>query len=180
MSRIGKESIKIPSKVEVTIDKQSIEVEGPKGTLKREINHYIDIEKIENEIFVNKVVFNQKSQQLHGLSRTLINNMVIGVSTGFQKNLEIRGVGYRSQLEGSNLILNVGYSNPVKIVPPKELDIKVESNTKIIVSGYDKEKVGEMAAYIRAIRPPEPYKGKGIRYQGEVVKLKVGKAKKGK
>lgn len=180
MSRIGKESIKIPSKVEVTINKPFIEVKGPKGTLKREINHYIDIEKTETEIFVKKAVLNQKSQQLYGLSRTLINNMIIGVSIGFEKNLEIRGVGYRSQLEGSNLILNVGYSNPVKIVPPKEINIKVENNTKIIVSGHNKEKVGEMAAYIRSIRPPEPYKGKGIRYQGEVVKLKVGKAKKGK
>nr|ARO90979.1 50S ribosomal protein L6 [Corynoplastis japonica] len=169
MSSLTKKIIQIPSTVDVKIDNQLIEVEGPKGSLTRVMHSNISIQKVDDQIIVNKRLNNRLSNQLYGLTRTIINNMVIGVSTGFEKHLEIRGVGYRSQIEGTTLILNIGYTNPVKIIPSSDIKIQVENNTKITVSGYDKEILGEMASYIRSIRSPEPYKGKGIRYQGEVV-----------
>jgi len=162
--------------------KQIITVEGPKGTLSHKIHDLIEINLSENDnsqtIVVTTKNSTKQAQQLHGLSRTLINNMVIGVSEGFTKHLEIQGVGYRSQMDGSTLILNVGYSHPVIIEPPAETSIKVNNNTNIEITGIDKAVVGQLAAKIRSIRPPEPYKGKGIRYKGELVKKKIGKAGK--
>lgn len=178
MSRIGKRPIDIPDKVHVTIDGQAVMVKGPKGELSRELNHEVVIEQTDNTIVVTRRDESRLARQRHGLCRTLIANMVEGVSQGFQKRLEIQGVGYRAQVQGRNLILNVGYSNPVTIEPPEGIEVAVENNTNVIVTGINKEIVGNTAAQIRAVRPPEPYKGKGIRYAGEFVRRKVGKAGK--
>jgi large subunit ribosomal protein L6 len=182
MSRIGKQAIILSNQIHVIIKENIITIEGPKGKLSQQISALINVssEKLDNSQILSIVTKNnsKESQQLHGLFRTLINNMVIGVTQGFFKFLEIQGVGYRSQMDGQKLILNVGYSHPVVITPPNEIFIKVENNTNIIVSGINKEIVGQIASKIRAIRPPEPYKGKGIRYKGEIVKKKVGKAGK--
>ncbi|HEY9809240.1 MAG TPA: 50S ribosomal protein L6 [Halomicronema sp.] len=176
MSRIGKRPITIPSKVQVTIDGQQVSVKGPKGTLSRVLPSEVAVEQEGETILVNRVNESRPARQRHGLCRTLVSNMVEGVSTGFQKRLEIQGVGYRAAVQGTNLILNVGYSKPVEIQPPDGITVAVENNTNVIVSGIDKEIVGNTAARIRAVRPPEVYKGKGIRYAGEVVRRKVGKA----
>lgn len=176
MSRIGKRPITIPSKVQVTIDGQQVSVKGPKGTLSRVLPSEVAVEQEGETILVNRVNESRPARQRHGLCRTLVSNMVEGVSTGFQKRLEIQGVGYRAAVQGTNLILNVGYSKPVEIQPPEGITVAVENNTNVIVSGIDKEIVGNTAARIRAVRPPEVYKGKGIRYAGEVVRRKVGKA----
>ncbi|MCT7949211.1 50S ribosomal protein L6 [Ancylothrix sp. C2] len=176
MSRIGKRPISIPSKVEVTINGQQVAVKGPKGTLSRVLPSEVAVEQEGETILVNRVNDSRPARQRHGLCRTLVSNMVEGVSTGFQKRLEIQGVGYRAAVQGKNLILNVGYSKPVEIEPPDGITVAVENNTNVIVSGIDKEIVGNTAARIRAVRPPEVYKGKGIRYAGEVVRRKVGKA----
>lgn len=182
MSRIGKRSITLSSKINTIIEDHSIIVKGPKGELSQIIPDAIQV-KLHNEDNIQTLLITTKSktkkaQQLHGLSRTLINNMVIGVSEGFSKTLDIKGVGYRAQIDGKSLILNVGYSHPVIINPPENISIKVENNTTIIVLGIDKEMVGQIAARIRAVRAPEPYKGKGIRYRNEIVKKKIGKAGK--
>ena len=180
MSRIGKKTILLPKNISTQVDGQTITVKGPKGTLSRTLPDLIRLQ-IDNDAVSVKADGNTKtSNQLHGLSRTLINNMIEGVSTGFSKKLQIQGVGYRSQIDNTNLILSVGYSHPVTIKPPKNIEIKVENNTNITVSGIDKEVVGQVASTIRSVRPPEPYKGKGIRYVGEVVIRKAGKAGKGK
>ena len=178
MSRIGKRPIDVPSKVAITINGQEVAVKGPKGELSRVLPAQIAIEQEGEIITVTRQNESRPARQLHGLSRTLVANMVEGVSQGFQKRLEIQGVGYRAQVQGRNLILNVGYSKPVEIVPPDGIQVAVENNTNVIVSGIDKEVVGNTAAKIRAVRPPEPYKGKGIRYAGEVVRRKAGKAGK--
>ena len=178
MSRIGKLAIKVPDKVAITISPTNIVVKGPKGELSRELPNAIKI--IQNDKTIN-VVPNETindSYQLYGTYRSLINNMIVGVTTGFQKRLELQGVGYRSQIDGKNLILNVGYSHQVKIMSPEGIKLSVEGNTNVTVSGLDKELVGQIAADIRLVRPPEPYKGKGIRYQGEYVRKKIGKAGK--
>ncbi|MCL1471303.1 50S ribosomal protein L6 [Argonema antarcticum] len=178
MSRIGKRPISIPNKVSVTIDNRAVAVKGPKGELSRVLPDGIIVEQ-EGEIL--KVLRRDESRtirQLHGLSRTLVANMVDGVSQGFQKRLEIQGVGYRAKMDGRNLILIVGYSHEVKIEPPPGIQMAVEGNVNVTVSGIDKEVVGNTAAKIRAVRPPEVYKGKGIRYAGEVVRRKAGKAGK--
>nr|YP_009370281.1 50S ribosomal protein L6 [Bulboplastis apyrenoidosa]ARO90770.1 50S ribosomal protein L6 [Bulboplastis apyrenoidosa] len=180
MSRIGKQVINIPSAVNLSIKDQYIEVKGPKGVLSREISPLIHLDLEENTLKVLNKNNTLLSQQQHGLTRTLIANMVEGTSKGFEKKLVIVGVGYRANMDGLDLMLNVGYSHPVKIVPPEGITIRVENNTNIFISGADKQLIGEVAATIRAKRPPEPYKGKGIRYENEVVKLKAGKAKKGK
>nr|YP_010338774.1 ribosomal protein L6 [Glaucosphaera vacuolata]UNJ18724.1 ribosomal protein L6 [Glaucosphaera vacuolata] len=180
MSRIGKKEIIIPTSVSIIINDQLITASGPKGNLVKKIPKMVEVIQKENCIVVNKINHSLLAQQQYGLSRTLIANMIQGVSSGFEKHLEIRGVGYRSNMDGKNLVLNVGYSNPVKFMPPDTIQIKIENNTNITIVGADKELIGETAAYIRSIRPPEPYKGKGIRYKNEVVKLKAGKAKKGK
>lgn len=178
MSRIGKKIITLPSTIDATIKDSIVSVKGPKGKLSHTLPSLITIEHKTNKLQLLRVNDSKESQILYGLSRTIINNMVIGVSQGFSKKLEIKGVGYRSQMDGNNLILNVGYSHPIIIQSPKGIEIKVENNINITISGINKEIVGQTAAKIRQIRPPEPYKGKGIRYLGETIKRKVGKAGK--
>jgi large subunit ribosomal protein L6 len=178
MSRIGKRPISIPPKVSVNISDQHVAVKGPKGELSRTLPDGIEVLQEGESIIVRRRNESRTARQLHGLCRTLVANMVEGVSQGYQKRLEIQGVGYRAQIQGRNLILNVGYSNPVQIEPPDGIQLAVEANTNVIVSGIDKEIVGNIAAKIRSIRPPEPYKGKGIRYSGEFVRRKAGKAGK--
>jgi large subunit ribosomal protein L6 len=178
MSRIGKRPIPVPAKVTVTIDGQHVAVKGPKGELSRTLPPEVEAVQEGDTVLVNRRNESRPARQRHGLCRTLVANMVEGVSTGFQKRLEIQGVGYRAQVQGRNLVLNVGYSNPVQIEPPEGIQVAVENNTNVIVSGIDKEIVGNTSAQIRAVRPPEPYKGKGIRYAGELVRRKAGKAGK--
>ncbi len=178
MSRIGKRPIELPAKVEVTIDGQKVSVKGPKGELSRVLPEGVKIDKEGTTLSVTRVNESRMARQRHGLCRTLVSNMVDGVSQGFQKKLEIQGVGYRAQVQGSNLILNVGYSKPVEIIPPTGIQMAVEGTTNVTVSGIDKELVGNTAARIRDVRPPEVYKGKGIRYAGEVVRRKAGKSGK--
>ena len=178
MSRIGKRPINIPNKVTIGIEGSHISVKGPKGELSRVLPAAVTVEQSGETLLVLRRDESRSSRQLHGLSRTLVANMVEGVSQGFQTRLEIQGVGYRAQVQGRNLNLNVGYSHPVQISPPEGIQLAVEGNTNVIVSGFDKELVGNIAAQIRDVRPPEPYKGKGIRYVGEVVRRKAGKAGK--
>lgn len=178
MSRIGKRPIEVPGKVTVTIEGQQVAVKGPKGELTRVLPEQIKVEQDGSTLKVLRKDESRAARERHGLARTLVANMVEGVSQGFQKRLEIQGVGYRAQVQGRNLILNVGYSKPVEIVPPDGIQVAVENNTNVIVSGINKEIVGNTAARIRAVRPPEVYKGKGIRYAGEMVRRKAGKAGK--
>lgn len=178
MSRIGKKEIDIPNNTEVKISKSAISIKGSKGEMSYEIPADIKVDRKENKLVVTKVNTTKQAQALHGLSRSIINNMTIGVSKGFSKKLIIQGVGYRSQMDDKTLILNLGYSHPIKIKPPTDISINVENNTNIIISGINKEKVGQIAATIRSTKPPEPYKGKGIRYDNEYVRRKVGKAGK--
>jgi large subunit ribosomal protein L6 len=176
MSRIGKRPISLPNKVTVDIDGSTVTVKGPKGTLQRTLPATVAIAKDGDTLVVTRVDDSRTAKERHGLSRTLVANMVEGVSTGFQKRLDIQGVGYRAQAQGSKLVLNVGYSKPVELPMPDGIQVAVENNTQVIVSGIDKEEVGNTAAKIREVRPPEPYKGKGIRYLGEAVRRKIGKA----
>lgn len=178
MSRIGKRPIDIPGKVTIAIDGQSVTVKGPKGELSRVLPSEVAIVQEGETLLVTRQDESRAARQRHGLCRTLVANMVEGVSQGFQRRLEIQGVGYRAQVQGKNLVLNVGYSKPVELEPPTGIQVAVENNTNVVVSGIDKEIVGNTAARIRAVRPPEPYKGKGIRYAGEAVRRKVGKAGK--
>lgn len=178
MSRIGKRPISIPQKVTVSIDGQTVVVKGPKGELSRTLPSGVVVEQDSDSVLIKRADESRTARQRHGLSRTLVANMVEGVSNGFERRLEIQGVGYRAQVQGRNLILNVGYSNPVTIEPPDGIQFAVENNTNVIVSGINKEIVGNIAAKVRAVRPPEPYKGKGIRYSGEFVRRKAGKAGK--
>lgn len=178
MSRIGKIPVKIPDKINVLLESNLLTIKGPKGQLSKSLPNTIIVIKEENTIQVSAANKSIKSQQLYGLYRGLIANMIVGVTEGFKKKLNLQGVGYRSQVQGKKLILNVGFSHSVEIDTPEGIDISVEANTSILISGLDKELVGQVAANIRAIRPPEPYKGKGIRYDGEFVRQKVGKAGK--
>lgn len=180
MSRIGKQFITIPEKVKVKLNGQKILVDGPKGSLSRILPSLVCCTLDENsqKLFIEKTQDTKLSQALYGLSRTLVSNMVTGVSLGFEKRLEITGVGYRALLNGKDLVLNMGYSHPVKMIPPEGLSIKVENPTSVVVSGIQKDMVGEFAAKIRSVRPPEPYKGKGIAYAGEVIRRKAGKTGK--
>lgn len=178
MSRIGKRPIPIPQKVTVTIDGQHVAVKGPKGELSRELPSEVVISQEDGTILVTRRDDSRVARQRHGLCRTLVANMVQGVSDGFQKRLEIQGVGYRAQVQGRTLNLSLGFSHPVQIDPPENIQFAVENNTNVIVTGIDKEVVGNIAARIRAVRPPEPYKGKGVRYSGEMVRRKAGKAGK--
>jgi len=178
MSRIGKRPITIPAKVEVTIDGQLVQVKGPKGDLSRTLPALVTLTQEGQEIKVIRDNDSRKARERHGLCRTLVDNMIQGVSQGFEKKLEIQGVGYRAQAQGSKLTLNVGYSKPVEMEMPQGISVAVNNNTEVVVSGIDKELVGNVAAKIRAVRPPEVYKGKGIRYAGEYVRRKVGKAGK--
>ncbi|MDV3351828.1 50S ribosomal protein L6 [Leptolyngbyaceae cyanobacterium CCMR0082] len=178
MSRIGKKPVPVPSGVTVSINAQSVVVKGPKGELSRILPGEVNITQEGEQVIVTRQDESRAARACHGLSRTLIANMVEGVSKGFEKRLEIKGVGYRAAVKGKTLNMNLGYSHPVEFEPPKGIEFKVENNTNIIVSGIDKELVGTVAAKIRDARPPEPYKGKGVRYLGEMVRRKAGKAGK--
>ncbi|MCJ8009710.1 50S ribosomal protein L6 [Lederbergia wuyishanensis] len=178
MSRIGKKPIEIPAGVTVVKDGSTVTVKGPKGELTNTFNSDIQINIEDNIINVTRPSEAKEHRSLHGTTRSLLSNMVEGVSKGYEKTLELVGVGYRAQKQGSKLVLNVGYSHPVEFEPEAGLEIEVPANTKIIVKGYNKEKVGALASNIRAVRPPEPYKGKGIRYEGENVRRKEGKTGK--
>ncbi|MBN2569072.1 MAG: 50S ribosomal protein L6 [Deltaproteobacteria bacterium] len=176
MSRVGKKPIKIPPGVKITRENSLIKVEGPKGTLTREIPEEIDIEMGQEDLIVKTLSDGQKVRSLHGLSRALIANMVTGVSEGFEKALEIVGVGYRGEVDGDILKLAIGYSEPVEYRISEGVSIKIEKLVNMVVSGIDKELVGKVAADIRRLKKPEPYKGKGIRYAGERIRRKVGKS----
>ena len=178
MSRIGKNPVSIPSGVEAKIDGQHVEVKGPKGTLSLDVPEPITVVLEGSEIKVSRPDDNRRSRALHGLSRSLINNMVIGVSEGYTIKMEIFGVGYRVAAKGKNLEFSLGYSHPVLIEPPEGITFAVDGNTKLSVSGIDKQKVGQIAAIIRKLRKDDPYKGKGIRYEGEQIRRKVGKTGK--
>ncbi len=178
MSRIGKKPIPIPEKVVVTLDGLSVTVKGPKGELKRTLPAGVSVSESDGSILVSADNEKRKSRELHGLSRTLLANMIEGVSNGYSRKLEIVGVGSRAQLKGNKLVVSAGYSHPIEVVPPEGITFKVESNTNVFVSGIDKELVGNEAAKIRSIRPPEPYKGKGIKYAGEHIIRKAGKSGK--
>ena len=175
MSRIGKAPIPVPSGVDVTIDGNHITVKGPKGTLDRELPGGVTLRREGEEILVERPDDERQTRALHGLVRSLINNMVIGLSEGFTKNLEIQGVGYRAQKNGNKLVMDLGYSHQVVFEEPEGITFELASPTRIAVKGADKQLVGEMAAKIRASRLPDPYKGKGVRYAGEVLRLKAGK-----
>ncbi|MEK4630334.1 50S ribosomal protein L6 [Solibacillus sp. FSL R7-0682] len=179
MSRVGKKIIEVPANVtvEVTAD-NTVTVKGPKGELTRQFNQDMKIEQEGNIITVVRPSDSKEHRTNHGTTRALLANMVTGVSEGFSRALELIGVGYRAQLQGNKLVLNVGYSHPVEFTPEQGLEIEVPSNTKIIVKGISKERVGALASNIRDVRPPEPYKGKGIRYEGEFVRRKEGKTGK--
>ncbi len=176
MSRIGKLPIPVPSGVDIKIEGASVSVKGPKGELQRTFDPDMKISLDDGHVTVQRPTDQARHRALHGLTRSLLANMVTGVSEGYEKRLEIHGVGYRAEQKGKNLVLNVGFSHPVDIEPPDGVEIGLESPTLIKVVGIDKEKVGQMAAEIREVRPPEPYKGKGIRYVGEYVRRKAGKA----
>lgn len=178
MSRIGKMPIAVPAGVEVIIDGSTVTAKGPKGELTRTFQPSMTIAQEGDQIIVTRADDTRESKSLHGLTRSLVNNMVVGVSTGFSKKLQLVGVGYRAALKGKDLEMQLGYSHPVLVEAPEGITFEVPSQTEIVVSGPSKEQVGQVAADIRKWRKPEPYKGKGIRYEGEVVRRKVGKAGK--
>lgn len=179
MSRIGRKPITVPAGVDVKVNGNEVTVKGPKGTLTSQFHTDMQISIEDNEILVSRPCDNKEHRSLHGLTRTLISNMVEGVTKGFSKELEVKGVGYRAAKQGSNLVLNLGYSHQVIMPEIPGITVEVPGPNKIVVSGSDKQKVGQFAAEVRSKRPPEPYKGKGIRYAGEYVRLKEGKAGKG-
>ena len=176
MSRIGKHPITVPAGVTVTIKNNLVTVKGPKGELSRQINKEMKLTMEDGVITVERPSDDKEHRSMHGLSRTLINNMVIGVTQGFSKTLEITGVGYRAAKQGNNINFTFGFSHPVVKEPPAGITFEVPAPNKIVVNGADKEKVGAVAAEIRTLRPPEPYKGKGIHYEGERIRRKIGKA----
>ncbi|PGM52427.1 MULTISPECIES: 50S ribosomal protein L6 [Bacillaceae] len=178
MSRVGKKELVIPAGVTLTNNNNTITVKGPKGELTRTFSPDMTIEVNENVLSVARPTDNKEHRALHGTTRAILGNMVEGVTNGYTRNLELVGVGYRATKTGDKLVLAVGYSHPVEITPEKGVEIEVPSNTKISIKGIDKERVGALAAYIRQVRPPEPYKGKGIRYEGEMVRRKEGKTAK--
>ncbi len=178
MSRIGRLPITVPSGVDVTIDGRHVTVTGPRGTLSRALHPDITVSREDGTLVVTRPTEQKTHKQLHGLTRTLVNNMVVGVTDGYRKGLEITGVGYRATLNGRKLTLNLGYSHPIEIDPPEGISFEVENPTRLAVVGIDKELVGEIAAKVRATRKPEPYKGKGVRYAGEYIRRKAGKAGK--
>lgn len=179
MSRVGKKPIEVPAEVTVTVNADNtVVVKGPKGELTKSFNQDIKIEQEGTVITLVRPSDSKDHRTIHGTTRALLANMITGVSAGFERGLELVGVGYRAQLQGTKLVLNVGYSHPVEFTPEDGLVVEVPSNTKVIVRGIDKERVGALASNIRQVRPPEPYKGKGIRYEGEVVRRKEGKTGK--
>jgi len=177
MSRIGKQPIKLPASVSVQIDDRTVTVKG-KTTLEHSMPACISASVEDGELIVTRVDDTRQSKAMHGLTRSLLNNMVVGVHEGFKKNLEIRGVGYRAAVSGQKLTVSVGYSNPVEYTVPDGVTVTINDNTKVVVEGADRQQVGQVAATIRGFRPPEPYKGKGIRYVGEYVLQKEGKSVK--
>ena len=179
-SRIGKKPVEIPAGVQVSRDGGTIRVKGPKGELSFKLGHGVEVQVETKEVVVTQVGGGKQALALHGTTRALIANMVTGVTKGFSKALEIQGTGYRAQMSGKKLTMQLGYSHPIEYEPPAGIAIAAESPTRIVVSGYNKELVGQVAAIIRDYRPPEPYKGKGIRYAGEYVRRKAGKAAGGK
>ncbi|MCG5435769.1 50S ribosomal protein L6 [Micromonospora foliorum] len=179
MSRIGRKSIPVPAGVDITIDGQTVKVKGPKGQLQHTLAEPITIDRAEDgQLSVNRPNDERKAKELHGLSRTLVANMIVGVTEGYRKSLEIAGTGYRVTAKGSDLEFALGFSHPVVVSAPAGITFTVERPTLFHVAGIDKQQVGEVAANIRKIRPPEPYKGKGVKYQGEVIRRKAGKAGK--
>ena len=178
MSRIGNKPVVIPAGVTIDLKDNTVTVKGPKGELSYTFNQNITLVQNEGEVVFTRPDDSKENKTIHGTTRAVFNNMVVGVTEGFQRELELIGVGYRAQLQGKKLVLNVGYSHPVEFTPEEGIEIEVPSNTKVIVKGYDKQKVGELAANIRGVRPPEPYKGKGIRYVNEFVRRKEGKTVK--
>ena len=178
MSRIGRLPIAVPAGVDVSIDSRNVTVKGPRGSLSRELHAEMTVARDGDAIVVSRPSEAKTHKQLHGLTRTLVNNMVVGVTAGYRKPLEITGVGYRAALVGRKLQLNLGYSHPIEIDPPAGISFEVETPVKLAVVGIDKELVGEIAARVRATRKPEPYKGKGVRYAGEFIRRKAGKAGK--
>jgi large subunit ribosomal protein L6 len=178
MSRIGRLPVPVPSGVDVSIEGRRVTVKGPKGELTRELHPDMLIAREDDRLVVTRPTEQKHHKQLHGLTRTLVNNMVIGVTTGYRKGLEITGVGYRAALVGRKLQLSLGYSHPVEIDPPEGISFELENPTRLSVVGIDKELVGQLAATVRSSRKPEPYKGKGVRYAGEYVRRKAGKAGK--
>jgi large subunit ribosomal protein L6 len=175
MSRIGKQPVPVPDGVEVAIEPELVRVKGPKGELSERKARAIEVKQDDGELVVTRPTDRGEHRALHGLTRSLIANMVHGVTEGYEKRLQIQGVGYRAQLQGKKLVLALGYSHPVEIEPPEGIEFEVPVPTQIVVRGISKQQVGETAAIIRKQRPPEPYKGKGIRYEGEYVARKVGK-----
>jgi len=179
VSRIGKKPVPIPDKVQITIDGSDVTVKGPKGQLSHKFPVDMMIKEQDGQIIVERPTDQRHHRALHGMTRALINNMVVGVSDGFEKVLTIEGVGYRAEMEGKTLVMHVGFSHPVPVEPPQDVEFVVEERGRLIrVRGIDKQVVGELSANIRKLRPPEPYKGKGVRYQGEYVRRKAGKAGK--
>ena len=178
MSRIGRLPIPVPSGVDVTINGRILTVTGPKGQLTRELHPDMTVKREEENLVVTRPTEQKTHKQLHGLTRTLVNNMVVGVTDGYRKGLEITGVGYRAALNGRKLTLNLGYSHQIEVDPPEGISFEVESPTRLAVIGIDKELVGQIAAAVRSTRKPEPYKGKGVRYAGEYIRRKAGKAGK--
>jgi large subunit ribosomal protein L6 len=178
MSRIGRMPVTVPSGVDVTIDGREVTVTGPKGRLSLEVKEPIEVSQSDGVVTVTRPNDEGSVRALHGLSRTLVANMVTGVTEGYRKTLEIVGVGYRVQARGENLEFSLGFSHPVTVSPPEGITLRVETPTRLVVEGIDKQQVGEVAANIRKLRKPDPYKGKGLRYQGEQIRRKVGKAGK--
>jgi large subunit ribosomal protein L6 len=181
MSRIGQRPITIPNGVDIQIDaNNNVSIKGPKGELAASFDTALTLNQVDGTITVERPNDERRNRSLHGLTRTLLFNMVTGVTDGFRKSLDVTGVGYRAAMDGKTLVLNVGYSHPVRMTPAEGVTFAVEGNNKIHVTGFDKQLVGEEASRIRRVRPPEPYKGKGIRYEGEVIRRKAGKAGKAK
>lgn len=178
MSRIGKKPITVPEGVTVTVENNYVQVQGPKGTLDGTFNNELTITLDNNEIVIERPSESKFHRSIHGTTRALLNNMITGVSDGFKKQLKMIGVGYRAQLQGKKLVLNAGYSNPVEMAIPEGITVEVPKNTDIVISGIDKQQVGEFSANVRKVRPPEPYLGKGIRYVDEYVRRKEGKTAK--
>lgn len=178
MSRTGRKPISVPDVVKVQLDGNKIHVKGPKGELSRELPPDMIIDQEKGWIFVRRPSDSPRHRAMHGLTRTLIDNMVVGVTDGYSRTLELVGVGYRAAKQGDNLVLSIGFSHPVVFQPEQNMEIEVPSNTRVIIKGIDKQQIGNFAAVIRRVYPPEPYKGKGIRYENEVVRRKVGKAGK--
>jgi large subunit ribosomal protein L6 len=176
MSRIGKKPISLPAGVEVKVDGNIVTIQGPKGSLAQTLPEGISVIQEDNQILVERANDNKQQRSFHGLSRALIANMVEGVTNGFEKKLELVGVGYRAQMQGKKLVINIGFSHPVEIDAPEGIEFDVPAPTRITIKGIDKQLVGNTAAHIRAIRKPEPYKGKGIKYEDEYIRRKAGKA----